>query len=452
MIPTDLAILGWVPLSAVLFAVLSPVRAVTLAYLVGWLLLPVGNMEISGFWDIDKIMATNFGVIAGTLLFCPREIRAYKIHVADILLLAFCFGGFISSITNSLGMYDGASRFTYTLFRYGAPFLAGRVFLRNGQQFYEAVRMIVIGAALYAIPTLWEWKMSPQLHNFVYGTFQHSWQQHYRWGFWRPIAFFPHALALGTFFAWTSLLAVWLYRRKYLQRSFGFWSWLLVAGPVAGLVSSMSFGPWGLFIGGSGMMLAWDRLHWKSIMLAPVCFAVIWMGLRYTGFSDGEWLSSAVAKISESRASSLDYRIEAETLLIDKAKRRPYFGWGTWGRNRVKNEAGRDQVATDGKWVILLGTGGLFGLTAFFLWWCWPVLMHYSIQHNALEDPALLAFIVSIGLQAAGFLFNGFLSPILTLMCGSTITLLHMIYATSKSRAANRPVGRLAPAATVSIR
>jgi hypothetical protein len=225
----------------------------------------------------------------------------------------------------------------------------------------------------------------------------------------------------------------------------------VMLGPIAGLFSSLSFGPWGLFIGGCGLMLTWDRLHWKSIILVPVCFALVWMGMRYTSYSDGDWLYASVSSVSEQRADSLNYRIDAETLLIEKAKQRPYFGWGTWGRNRVKYEDGRDQVATDGLWVIVLGTGGLFGLASFFLWWCWPVFMFYFIRHKALADPALLAFIVAIGLQASSFLFNGFLSPILTLMCGSIVSLLHTARLAMKKKVIDRSYGHLSPIAPASI-
>ena len=104
----------------------------------------------------------------------------------------------------------------------------------------------------------------------------------------------------------------------------------------------------------------------------PAIIAFGWMAGRYTEVVDGKWFTTAVAKISEDRAESLNYRIYAETLLLERARERPVLGWGAWGRSRVKDDDGRDRVAVDGLWIIFLGTNGLVGLLSFYLWWCWP--------------------------------------------------------------------------------
>jgi hypothetical protein len=63
-------------------------------------------------------------------------------------------------------------------------------------------------------------------------------------------------------------------------------------------------------------------------------------------------------------------------LLLKHAMRRPVFGWGTFGRNRVYDENGKDISVTDGEWIIQLGTFGYVGHLTFFATLLLP-LMRY---------------------------------------------------------------------------
>lgn len=417
-------LLGWIPACAVLFGLFRPVRALTLAYLIGWLALPMSRIPIEGFWDIDKILATNVGAVAGVLLFHSRRIKNPGLNAADILLAAFAVGAFLTSVFNGLGVKDGVSSLGHKVFFYAVPYVLGRLFLRNREELLEASRIVIVAAACYALLAVWEWRMSPQIHVALYGFFPHGWGQHIRWGFWRPIVCFPHALGLGTFMAWTALLGVWLWRRGQLQSFMGLPPGAIVALVLLGLLTSMSVGPWGLFAVGFTVLLLWRRRPRSKLVWLPAMFALFWMTGRYTGLTDGAWFTSAVAQVSEERAASLDYRIRAEELLLERAKERPVFGWGTWGRNRATDETGRDLVATDGLWIIFVGSYGLVGLLCFYGWWCWPLVMSATRPPAISYDPVVMPLLTVIGLQAVNFLFNGFLSPILTLMCGGVVSTL----------------------------
>ena len=418
----SVVLIGWIPVCALFFAVFRPVRALTLAYLLGWLVLPVAAISIRGFWDIDKILATNMAVVLGTALFCRRQFRGYRVTVADLAIMVFACGTCVTSVVNGLGIYDGVSASTHQLFYYAVPFLLGRAFMKDRRDLLDASRMVVCGAALYAILAIWEWRMSPQIHRVLYGTFPHTWAQHYRWGHYRPIVCFPHALGLGVFMTWTSLLGVQLYRAGRLRSVMGVPPIAIVGLPLLGLLTSMSIGPWGLFVIGVGVLMYWTGRRRRWVIWVPVLFATLWMAGRYAGVTDGRWMTSAVAKVSEPRAGSLQYRIDAETLLLARAKQRPILGWGGWGRNRARDIEGRDMVATDGLWVIFAGTYGLVGLAAFYVWWCWPLWMTRGSTALLERDAVLPPLLVGIGLQAINLLFNGFLSPVLTLMNGGVVT------------------------------
>ena len=418
------AILIWIPVSALFFGLMRPARALVLVYLIGWLALPRAAVPIAGFWDIDKILATNAGVLLGTLLFCHKQFKGYTFSVADLALLTFAAGTCVTSVVNRLGIYDGVSSFGLQIARYGMPFCFGRAFIKTRSDLDDACRVIIGAAAFYAVLAVWEWRMSPNIHKMLYGYFQASFAQHLRWGYHRPIVCFPHALGLGTFFAWTSLLTIACVRTGRLRPICGFppslYAWL----PLVGLATSMSLGPWGLFVLALGLLISWQHSHQPLLICVPVLFAVLWISGRYTNLTDGKWMSAAIRQISPVRAHSLEGRIEANTLLIARAKQKPLFGWGTWGRNRIVDKRGRDVVPTDGLWILLLGSYGLVGLISFYLWWCWPVLLNLQVKPAGLLEGAMIALLLGIAIQSFNFVFNGFLSPVLSLMHGSLVTLL----------------------------
>jgi len=418
----SIVLVGWIPVCAAFFLLFRPVRALVLSYLVGWLLLPMAKIEIHGFWDVDKVLATNAGVILGTLLFHSRQFRGYKVNLADIVLVVFAVGTCATSLANGLGAYDGVSSIAKRLFRYAIPFWFGRAFIKDRRDLLEAGRLIVYGAAMYAVLAVWEWRMSPQIHKTLYGLFQHSFGQHARWGFYRPVVCFPHALALGTFFAWTSLVGFSLWRSGHLRPVMGIPAVCFVVLLLVGLLASMSFGPWGLFGFGLVLLVCRTRGRWRRLVWVPAICAVLWMAGRYTGLTDGKWMSAAVAQVSPERAHSLQGRIDSDTLLIERAKERPILGWSTWDRNRVLDERGRKLAITDGLWIILLGSFGLVGLSSFYLWWYCPLLLSRRAGPELENEPVIMPLLIAVGLQAVNFLFNGFLSPVLTLLSGGMVT------------------------------
>ncbi len=436
---TVVALIGWIPLCAILFAVMPPVRACVLAFIIGWLALPMASINLPGMPDINKVLATSLGAAIGMTLFCNRVFRGFRPCLADLLVVLFAVGTFITSVENELGSYDGASSIFGNLLQYGVPFLFGRAFLKTRQDLLTASRYVVIASAIYGLLALWEWRMSPQTHNILYGFFPHGWNLGPRWGFYRPIICSPSTLALGTYFSWTALLAVWLFRAKLLRPIGPVPPWALAGMVVIGLLTSMSFGPWSMFLAGLGLLWLWGRMHWRRATLLPAAFALVWMVTRFSGATDGAWLTEGVARLSEQRASSLQYRIDAENLYLNHAKEQPWFGWGTHGRNRPTDAQGQSIMASDGLWMIYISAFGVVGLSLFYLWWCWPVLAGVRFSRVLESDPPAMVLLVAIGLQACNFLFNAFLDPIQIMLCGGVMTQL-VAMRSHAQRAAYAPV------------
>jgi hypothetical protein len=68
---------------------------------------------------------------------------------------------------------------------------------------------------------------------------------------------------------------------------------------------------------------------------------------------------------------------------------------------------------------------GLAGLGSFYAWWCWPIFMSRTAPRSLRDDPVILPLLVGFGLQAVNLLFNGFLSPVLTVLAGAVVTAMY---------------------------
>ena len=64
-----ITLLGWIPVIVLIFAALPPRRAVIVAFILGWLFLPMSGYSLPGLPDYTKRSATGLGVLLGTLLF-----------------------------------------------------------------------------------------------------------------------------------------------------------------------------------------------------------------------------------------------------------------------------------------------------------------------------------------------------------------------------------------------
>ncbi len=443
----SIALFGWIPLSLFLFTQMRAVTACTVVILAGWLLLPMAEVRIEGLPDIDKVFVTSVGAALGVAIFGTKATRGgLRFCMCDWLFVIFSASIVMTSLINDLGLHDAMAQWLLKVLMFGVPYFLGRLLLRSRPDFHHACYIVACGAALYAIPALWEWRMSPNVHLTVYGFFQHGFATTPRWGAYRPLVCFQAPLALGTFFAWTAILAVALYRGKLMKPLCGLPPFMIVAAVVLGLLLSMSLGPWGMFLLGMAMLWAWFRHGWRRTVLFPVLFSIIWIGGRYTDRTDGEVITSTIAMVAPLRAVSFDYRLRAEGVQLELARQKPIWGFGGFGRSRVQDENGKDVVAVDGLWIIYLSAFGFAGLLSFLAWWSYPLVMASKMKLQVDRDPVLGAIIVSTSMQLASFMFNAFVSSVLLFLLGGAITQLvnlqHQSRATQPVRASQQRLRR----------
>jgi tetratricopeptide (TPR) repeat protein len=432
-----IALIGWIPLVIVLFA-LVPVRMATAVAVIGaWLFLPPFGITISGLPDYSKITAAAIGCMLGTLVFSTDRLLSFRPRWFDMPMLMWCLCGICSSLENGLGLYDGLSdALTYTLL-WGLPYLMGRIYFGTPDDLrYFAVAM-VIGGLMYVPPCVLEMRISPQLLRIFYG---HSPFLAVRLGGYRPQVFFYTGLECGMWMVAAALAGWWMWYRGGLRRikmiPFGS---VLLPILIATAILCRSTGAIALLA--IGMIVLWvsDRFKTRLLLAAFLFAGPLYAGTRLTQLWTGRSaVDLATALVGGDRAMSLEYRFMCEDLLMKRALQRPIFGWGGWGRSAAyfgEDEPGasstpahlKKNVPTDGLWIIILGSKGYVGLGLFYLSFVLPAIRFlWRFPGQSLGDPRLAAAWLAVGflnIYMIDCLLNGFVNIIYVTLAGGLIGL-----------------------------
>jgi hypothetical protein len=163
-------------------------------------------------------------------------------------------------------------------------------------------------------------------------------------------------------------------------------------------------------------------------ILAMAVLAPLYITFRMNGEWSGSTITDLAGMINDRRASSMQFRLDNETMLVDKALQQPVFGWGRWGRARVFRDDGKDLTVTDGLWVIALGNTGMVGLIALNAAMLLPVLAlarrlpAHLWRHPYFAGVAASGVIVIV--FAIDSLVNAFPNPLYMAAGGGIVTLL----------------------------
>jgi hypothetical protein len=432
------ALIGWIPVVVFLF-MLVPIRRALLATMVlGYLLLPQAEIELSGgLPDYTRMTAMSAGTLLALLILDFSRLARFRPSAVDIPIVVWCLVPMASSIANGLGAYDGVSAVITRTLSFGLFYLYGRIYLSSMDGLRQLAMALFLGALAYLPFCLYEIRMSPQLHATVYGFHQHSFAQTYRLGGWRPMVFLQHGLALGMFLCTSFFLGLALWRSGSLRRFAGFE--LMCLGALAGTaVFSRSAGAILLLLLALAVVAGTQMLRspWPLLLLTLV--PVGYSAGRMTGTWDGRVMVDAAASLSADRARSIAYRLDNEDLLIEKALTRPLLGWAGWGRSRVQREGGKVTV-TDGYWILNMGRNGFVGLITSSLLYLLPAwLLISAIQARSWLEPdvvLLSAFAIYLSIYMVDNLLNAMDNPFTMLASGAVIGVLGGVRAQQASDA-----------------
>jgi hypothetical protein len=391
-----LLMFGWPVVVLLLFRVLPAPRALVAGFVGAWLFLPVVKYELPGIPDYTKSMAACIGAVLHLAVFDFQRLLAFRPRWADLPAALICLSPLASSLTNGLGLYTGLAGMQVELVYWGIPYLCGRIYLADGPGLRALTLGIVAGGLLYVPLCLFEARMSPQLHQWIYGFHQHDWVQAKRLGGWRPTVFLQHGLAVSFWMAMCTLAAFWLWAtgacRRFARLPMIAWT-LLLAGTT---VVCKSMGAFLLLGAGLGGLAAVRWVRSAAVLLALAAVPTVYTVGRTAGLWSGERLVQVVQPVAPERAQSLGYRLYAEDVLVAHAMKQPVLGWGGWGRNLpVTFDAHAPDVATDGLWVLVLGRTGWFGLAAVLATGLLPAfLLWRRVRGDLWSDPRAAVAVV----------------------------------------------------------
>ena len=360
------ALFGWIPLILMVFSVLPPRRAVIVAFIGAWLFLPMAGYQLSGFPDYTKRTAAGLAVLLGTVLFHSDLLFAVRPRWFDLPMLVYCgFCSIASSLSNGLGLYDGCSASMAAFVTWGLPYLIGRIYFTRLEHLHELALGIAVGGIVCLPLCWWEMKMSPQLHNTVYGFHNAGWGE-LSFGGYRPKLFMSCALELGLWMTATATTGFWLWASRSVKYVNGYpFGWLVFALIVTAVLCRVTGAVIILMLGLSlWVLLKWSgsRLPAIGLILVPV----LYMGTRGTGLWSGQEAVQLIRMtLNDRRGDSLEFRMTNENMLAEHALKRPWFGWGGWARNFVIDRNGKALTTVDGMWIIALGCNGMVGLISF---------------------------------------------------------------------------------------
>ena len=123
---------------------------------------------------------------------------------------------------------------------------------------------------------------------------------------------------------------------------------------------------------------------------------------------------------------------------MDRALKRPWFGWGRYGRNRIYNpESGQDITISDGYWINLMGSYGLvacfavFGLFALVVFRAARALRFIG---SIREQIYLAALTLIVAINVINLVPNNSNSPWSWLLVGALLGRVEALYAAARQR------------------
>jgi hypothetical protein len=362
----------------VLFNKLSLNKAIIWSMLGGYMLLPSGlELDAAVLPPLDKMSITALGVLALCWVHGSRAPRPHPSYVLLLFAVILVVCPILTSFTNSYELQTARGSipgfYPLTGLKFAGrhllllvPMYIGFRYLSTDDARAALLTAIPTAMLFYSIPMLFEIRMSPQLHRWIYGYFPHaSFAQQMRDGGFRPVVFFSHGLALALFTAIALLAALILLRSR--TRIFGFSSGLAATYLSGLLVLCKSLGPVLYAIILAPVILLTKPRFWVKIGCAASLFVCAYPVLRSAGLSPTALVTSLARSVSADRSESFQTRLQNEDQLLAKAKEKPLLGWGEWGRNRIYDKwTGQDISRTDGAWILQFGTFGWVGYLGLF--------------------------------------------------------------------------------------
>jgi hypothetical protein len=366
------------------FRFLQPPVAAFVAFLGGWLLLPVGsypsdaNGQTFAYWITGVAVPSPVGpskavliplvVLAASGLRDRAAWARLRWRTPDACVVLACLWPLAILLVPRSGEADPAPGVSslYLAAAWGGSWLVGRLYgatLVNRRLLAQALVWSVVACLPFALlEGLW----GPQIYGWLYGPHPFATDGHDRALGFRPIGFFEHGNQYGI---WVTLGAVVAPLLALTSRQRDPWRWIVVGVVIAVALAAQSLG---------------------AILLGVGCWAALWMSRRVSlrtlsgagalvaGLTAAVYLSGALPiqhwarqtaagqKLLEvfrgAGMGSFAWRISQDQKVLDLVRARPITGHGRWNWWAERKTRPWGLAVLSAGQFGLVGMAGLFGM------------------------------------------------------------------------------------------
>ena len=388
--------------------------------------------------DLDKEILPALSMLFALLVFAKGRRKLLKTNPFtsyEVAILVAIVGVFGTIVTNgddlrhgpivlpAQGFQDLLNNLAAVAFKWFPPFYLGHALFKTSKDLRTLMKFMVFAGLVYSVPIWIELRLSPQLHNWIYGFHQSDFVQTIRYGGYRPKVLMRHGLNVALFMTMTLIAAGAFYRTKTKlsrfwtpKRSFIYLAIVLVLCKSTGAyfhaavaIPLVLWGPtWlggGVTFGLATLIIGYPLF--RTADLIPVDEMI-------------DWLSE---NVNEERALSLWFRFYTEGNVLENTRERFLFGWGGYSRYcEFDQETGEMLSILDGYWVIEIGEHGLVGFLAIFGLMLMPVFRAVRALPK-IERKRDRHLLMALALMSALYVFdwvpNSSISADLTFMVGA---------------------------------
>lgn len=365
---------------------------------------------------------------------CPKAFLHWQ--WIDLPVVVYCLCPFFAGVLNaqpwSYSAWESAKELSY----WWIPFALGRFLLVTEQSRQVLCWVVLMGAAVYLPPALYEVFRGPVLAEWFTGQMFVGMQRGAgrSGGTFRPSVFLSSGFVLTMFYVWAALIAVHrvvvtlrICRQQPGNVSRGLVSgwrsmsgWTAVSAGLMGfVVLCKSLGSVVLMGVGALTIVAVPGRMAGVAILVLCSIPPVYIAARVSGVASTERLVSAAGLFaSDAKAGSLRYRLESEDIVLDRMSGRWLLGFGRWGGWTEGAPAGR---ALDGFWLFALTRTGLLSVAAWLVMVGLPVIVFgwtAARQGWRVTQSAVFPCALFLALSLIDSMFNYFGEAPVMMCCG----------------------------------
>lgn len=429
----NLVMLAWPLVCVLLFTWNSKYRAALYCYLLGTLFLPADIViRLPGLPPLDQNTLPGYGILIAVLVLSKKlwsKARADAVSLAAIVLMLLAdvprvFANtdpiiYVYKYVQPLVQHAAVAFILEDCLVFVLPFFLGIALGNSVERVKDMLDVWLKLALVYTPLAALEVRVSPQIHIWTYGYFQHDFIQMLRESGFRPIVFMTHGLEVALYMAISLLLAI-------LAKTSGTRIWkvpptvlVLLLFVMVILCKSLA----AMLYGGLGaILLLWASPRTRTFVAKLLALVILtYPLLRLMSWVPTEAIVEFIRDtINPDRAGSLQYRFQNEDMTLERTLRRPLTGWGGFERIQTHDPWGWQLTVIDGSWIIELASGGIPRFLAVFGLLTWPLFKAAKVvrrlptgEHSQLlSGMALITAFVVLDLIPNSF-FNYF-APLLS--------------------------------------